>query len=114
MSYPPLSASGSSATYGTCDVSACLNSRLTIVGGGRETWVVMRRGREKTVCARGASLALLGGPSTSPLEPQCALTGRPFILPPWLLWRLASAAGVRVSFFGSPMCQVSNAGGNWF
>jgi len=30
--------------------------------------VVMRRGREKTVCARGASLALLGGPSTSPLD----------------------------------------------
>jgi hypothetical protein len=30
--------------------------------------VVTRRGRGKTVCARGAWVALLGGPSTSPLE----------------------------------------------
>jgi hypothetical protein len=29
--------------------------------------VCPRRGREKTVCARGACVALLGGPSTSPL-----------------------------------------------
>ena len=40
---------------------------LTIVGAGREGWVVLRRGREKTVCARGASRTLLGGRSTSPL-----------------------------------------------
>ncbi len=40
---------------------------LTIVGAGREGWVVLRRGREKTVCARGASRTLLGGHSTSPL-----------------------------------------------
>ena len=84
------------------------------VGTGRDAWVVGRRGRWKTVCARVARQALLRGRSTSPLEPQCAVTGQPFILPPWLLWRLASAAGVRVYFFGSPMCQLSNAGGNWF
>jgi len=30
--------------------------------------VPARRGREETVCARGANRALLGGPSTSPLE----------------------------------------------
>ena len=30
--------------------------------------MVTRRGRGKTVCARGAWMALLGGPSTSPLE----------------------------------------------
>src|SRR5439155_20017463 len=41
---------------------------LTIVGAGREGWVVLRRGHEKTVCARGASRTLLGGRSTSPLE----------------------------------------------
>ena len=41
---------------------------LTIVGGVRERWVVARRGRGKTVCARGACGVLLGGPSTSPLE----------------------------------------------
>ena len=68
MSYPLVSASGSSATYGTCDVSACLSSRLTIVGGVRERFVVTRRGRWKTVCARGADPALLGRRSTSPLE----------------------------------------------
>jgi hypothetical protein len=28
----------------------------------------LRRGRGKTACARGAYRALLGGPSTSPLE----------------------------------------------
>ena len=32
---------------------------LTIVGAGREGWVVLRRGREKTVCAR-APAALVG------------------------------------------------------
>jgi len=42
----------------------------TIVGGHRERWVVTRRGRGKTVCARGAHWALLGGPSTSPLGGQ--------------------------------------------
>jgi hypothetical protein len=41
---------------------------LTIVGGVRERLVDTRRGRWKTVCARGSDLALLGGPSTSPLE----------------------------------------------
>ena len=40
---------------------------LTIVGGDRERLVVTRRGRGKTVCARGAHGTLLGGPSTSPL-----------------------------------------------
>ena len=30
--------------------------------------MVTRRGRGKTVCARGAWLGLLGGPSTSPLD----------------------------------------------
>src|SRR5205814_6604534 len=39
-----------------------------IVGGVRERWVATRRGRGKTVCARGARRALLRGPSTSPLE----------------------------------------------
>src|SRR5207244_645839 len=41
---------------------------LTIVGGGRDAPVVSRRGRRKTVCARGACQALLCGPSTSPLD----------------------------------------------
>ena len=40
----------------------------TIIGGDRERLVVTRRGRWKIVCARGAWWALLGGPSTSPLE----------------------------------------------
>src|SRR2546427_8162266 len=40
---------------------------LTIVGGVREQLVVTRRGRGKTVCARGADLAPSRGPSTSPL-----------------------------------------------
>src|SRR5947207_15766084 len=35
---------------------------LTIVGGGREAWSVWRRGRWKTVCARGCHRALLCGP----------------------------------------------------
>jgi len=42
--------------------------RLTIVGAGREAWVVTLRGRGKTVCARGACPALLRGRSTSPLD----------------------------------------------
>ena len=41
---------------------------LTIVGAGRDAWAVMRRGRGKTACARGASLALVHGRSASPLE----------------------------------------------
>jgi hypothetical protein len=41
---------------------------LIFVGGVRERWVVARRGRGKTVCARGAWWALLGGPSISPLD----------------------------------------------
>src|SRR5437762_14111389 len=41
--------------------------RLTIVGGGRDAWSVWRRGRWRTVCARGADLAWSSGPSTSPL-----------------------------------------------
>ena len=42
--------------------------RLTIVGGVREVLLVWRRGRLGTVCARGATPALLCGPSTSPLD----------------------------------------------
>jgi hypothetical protein len=45
-----------------------LSRLLTIVGGGRERPVLPRHGRGKTVCARGAAQALLGGRSTSPLE----------------------------------------------
>ncbi len=44
-----------------------LRSRLTIVRGDRERLLLTRRGRGDTVCARVAWLALLGGPSTSPL-----------------------------------------------
>ena len=33
------------ATYGTCEVSACSNSRLTIVGGVREALLGRRLGR---------------------------------------------------------------------
>ena len=43
-------------------------ARLTIVGGDRERRACPRRGRWKTVCARGAWCARLGGPSTSPLD----------------------------------------------
>jgi hypothetical protein len=49
--------------------------RLTIVGGDRERPACPRRGREKTVCARGACAALLGGPSTSPLGAMRVLAG---------------------------------------
>src|SRR5437879_12452938 len=42
--------------------------RLTIVGADRERLVVARRGRGKTVCARDADRASVGGRSTSPLE----------------------------------------------
>jgi hypothetical protein len=38
-----------------------------IIGGLRERLGVVRRGRGKTVCGRGAWLALLCGPPTSPL-----------------------------------------------
>src|SRR5438045_2247897 len=40
---------------------------LTVVGGGRDAPVLTRRGRRKTVCARGAYWASSRGPSTSPL-----------------------------------------------
>jgi predicted RNase H-like HicB family nuclease len=39
----------------------------TIAGAGRDTLLLTRRERWKTVCARGASLALVPGRSTSPL-----------------------------------------------
>jgi len=48
----------------------------TIVGGDRERPACPRRGRGKTVCARGAWSALLGGPSTSPLDNICGLSKR--------------------------------------
>src|SRR5207244_8586889 len=41
---------------------------LTIAGAGRETLLLARRVRWKTVCARGASLALLGDRSALPLD----------------------------------------------
>jgi len=37
------------------------------IGAGREAWVVVRRGRLGTVCARGADQAVVGDRSTSPL-----------------------------------------------
>jgi len=40
--------------------------------------VVSRRGRCKTVCARGADRALLCGPSTSPLERMRKLFAPPY------------------------------------
>jgi hypothetical protein len=46
----------------------CGPRRLTIVGGVRERSEVPRRGRGETLCARSAWSALLGGPSTSPLD----------------------------------------------
>src|SRR5947208_6271701 len=45
----------------------CESCALTIVGTVRDAWVVGRRGRWKTVCARVARQALLRGRSTSPL-----------------------------------------------
>ncbi len=54
---------------------------LTIVGGGRDAPVVVRRGRRKAVCARGASLALLFGPSTSPLGRNDTLAFSPGSVP---------------------------------
>src|SRR5438552_6717882 len=56
-------------------------SRLTIVGGVRERSVVTRRGRGKTVCARGAYWALLCSPSTSPLECRESSHARHFLHP---------------------------------
>jgi hypothetical protein len=40
---------------------------LTIVGAGREAWVVLRRGRLRTVYARGADQAVSCGRSTDTL-----------------------------------------------
>ena len=48
-------------------MSVACSAPLTIVGAGRDAWVVVRRGRWKTVCARVARQALLRGRSTSPL-----------------------------------------------
>jgi len=49
-------------------VGALRYGLLTIAGAGRDAPVGMRRGRGKTVCARGATLALVPGRSASPLE----------------------------------------------
>ena len=49
--------------------------------------MVTRRGRGKTVCARGAWVALVGGPSTSPLG-----DGRPFMRTHWVLAALSVLA----------------------
>src|SRR6266478_2323805 len=57
----------SSCSYFLRRYGSCVGCPLTIVGAGREVWVVKRRGRWKTVCARGANLAAVAGRSTSPL-----------------------------------------------
>jgi hypothetical protein len=49
-------------------VHRSVTRRLEIVGGIRERLVVTRRGRTTKLSARGASLDLLGGPSTSPVD----------------------------------------------
>jgi len=49
---------------------------LTIGGGVRERPARSRRARRKTLCARGAYEALLGGPSTSPLGRRRRLSYR--------------------------------------
>jgi hypothetical protein len=41
---------------------------LTIVGGGREAWVVCGRGTQSILRARGRWLAWVPGPSASPLD----------------------------------------------
>src|SRR5437667_605764 len=41
---------------------------LTIAGAGRDAPVVVRRGRPRTVCARGADQAATCGRSASPLD----------------------------------------------
>jgi len=48
--------------------SALQHWRLTIAGGGRDTRVVARRRRGKTVCAGGADPASARGPSASQLD----------------------------------------------
>jgi len=55
----------------TTNVVPSSRRRLTIVGGGRDAWVVRRRGRWKTVCAGGTCRATVPGPSTSPLDGRC-------------------------------------------
>jgi hypothetical protein len=91
---------------------------LTIVGGVRERPVCPRRGRGKTVCARGAWWALLGGPSTSPLDRTdmrasvlfvavlgCGVVGLCHADPPqldtetpaWALRRLTTAEVIRIA-----------------
>jgi hypothetical protein len=57
---------------------------------GPERLVVTRRGRGKTVFARGAYRALLGGPSTSPLDSMLG-----FLLP------LSQAVAMRFSWLSS-------------
>src|SRR5579862_3271598 len=47
---------------------------LTIVGGGREAWVVCGRGTQSILRARGRWLAWSSGPSTSPLDVPVSLS----------------------------------------
>src|SRR5437016_9358517 len=75
-------------------------SRLTIVGGVRERSVVTRRGRGKTVCARGAYWALLCSPSTSPLE----VSRHPYP-------RMARVPYVGYTFGGEPKLRVGSCQG---
>src|SRR5207249_9291886 len=69
--------------------------RLRIVGGVRARSVVTRRGRGKTVCARGAYWALLCSPSTSPLE----VSRHPYP-------RMARVPYVGYTFGGEPKLRV--------
>jgi ribosomal protein S27AE len=72
--------------------SGLLRGLLTIAGAGRDARVVLRRGRGKTVCARGATLAAVRGRSASPLEVR-NLTPVP---PSWAAYRRRS----RIAMFG--------------
>src|SRR5436190_400226 len=71
-------------------MSVACSAPLTIVGTDHDACVVRRRGRGKTVCARGADRALLRGRSTSQLG---AVMDIPMRLAAMLLLALMTVTG---------------------
>ena len=73
----------------------------TIAGAGRDTFLVTRRERWKTVCARSASLALVHGRSTTPLgvtfrNRRVMTMSRAYLITNAILWAAAIVASALV------------------